>query len=290
MDKSFEGLFISVLFHAFLVWLIIFAKLPVYHPVQESPTEVTLVERSDKKAKKQQFVTDPDFKPKPKLEDAKDAADFLSAFTQRVKKQMRAAHNGPTQNAQPMPAQKSLDKSQQGVSGSGQMVAQHQEEDGVGMPAAGKQGDVMHTVAIGQSSIGEYIPGVQEGSFTALNTDQFTYYAFFARMNEQVRYRWVSLIRGYMGVMNDSELQRLGTRDRQTMIEITLGPGGEYRGAIVGNSSGVKRLDEFAADAFQMAAPFPNPPRGMVEKDGLIHLNYAFLVRFGPPTIGPGTN
>jgi hypothetical protein len=33
-----------------------------------------------------------------------------------------------------------------------------------------------------------------------------------------------------------------------------------------------------------------NPPKGMIEADGNIHLRYGFHIRFRPPGFGPAMN
>jgi hypothetical protein len=289
VDRSFEGLLLSVVVHIFLVWLFFFAKFPDQNVIPPSKTEVTLIEVEPDQTKRKQFVTEPEINLKPESADLKEAAEYLSQFTKRVKKQMRATKNGPTVNAAMPTLAKRQDESQSAIKGGGQVSFQNQGDQGTLNPNAGSS-EAMRTVAIGQSSIAEYIPGVQEGAFTALNTDQFTYYAFYARMNEQVRYRWVNLIRNYTSMLSNADLQRLSTRERHTYIEIILGPDGQYQGSLVHTSSGEKKLDVMPADAFEAAAPFPNPPKGMIEPDGKIHLKYAFVLQFGPPTIGPGTN
>jgi hypothetical protein len=40
----------------------------------------------------------------------------------------------------------------------------------------------------------------------------------------------------------------------------------------------VKEVDRAAVAAFSEANYFPNPPKEMAEKDGRIHLKYAFVV------------
>ena len=106
-------------------------------------------------------------------------------------------------------------------------------------------------------------------------------------MNEQVRNRWVALIREYMASLSQAQLVGLGSQDRQTTVEIVLTSGGEFSHSLIHNSSGDKKLDQTTAGAFKLAAPFLNPPKEMVEKDGLIHLKYGFMVRFRPPGFGP---
>ncbi len=222
---------------------------------------------------------------KPALEELKDSADMLSQFTKRVKKQMKAANSGKTINAAPMPNLKLNSKRVAGLADN-----KNREQDvGIGMP--GQTANLPPpTVAIGQSSLAEYIPGVEVGAFTALNTDQFTYYAFYARMNEQVRNRWVSMMRNYMSSISNEQMKFLSLQERQCNIEIILTADGRFDSAVLHNSSGDKNLDRFPVNSFEAAAPFLNPPRGMVEADGLIHLKYAFVMQFRPPTFGPASN
>ena len=42
--------------------------------------------------------------------------------------------------------------------------------------------------------------------------------------------------------------------------------------------SGVIDLDSAAVEAFREAAPFPNPPKGMVEGDGTIKIRWDFVL------------
>ncbi len=282
MDKSFEGLLFSVVVHAVLVWILFFGHFSPPVSVTNNATEIVLIEKPDKKS--QTFVTET--QKEPKLEDLKDTADFLSQLTKRVKKQMRAAKSGPTINARPQPRLPNPNPSKHVGANQGQRES---EEDGVGLQKPGGS-QAMRTIAIGQSSLAEYIPSVQEGAFTSLNTDQFTYYTFFARMNEQVRNRWVGMIRNYVGGLDNRTLENLSRRERQTIIEIILGPEGQFNNAVVHSSSGDQQLDSIPSEAFQTAAPFPNPPHGMIEQDGFIHLKYAFMLQFRPPSFGPATN
>lgn len=48
----------------------------------------------------------------------------------------------------------------------------------------------------GVSTTGEQLPqDIQIGDFTALNTDRFVYYTFYARIEEQIRHRWVRYVK-----------------------------------------------------------------------------------------------
>src|SRR5438045_5491050 len=101
MDKSFEGLLFSVIVHALILWILLFGKLAPVRQLSDK-TEVTFIEKPktiSKKDKMRQFVTETENKSKDLAEATKDEADFLSMFTKRVKKQLRAANLGPTVNS-----------------------------------------------------------------------------------------------------------------------------------------------------------------------------------------------
>lgn len=81
-------------------------------------------------------------------------------------------------------------------------------------------------------------------------------------------------------------MQNLARMQRRTVIEIVIDPNGEYEIGRVLESSGAKGLDQTSVEAFRVAAPFLNPPKGLVESDGKIRLKYGFVVEFRPPSLG----
>jgi protein TonB len=241
-----------------------------------APIEVQILDKPVGKSKAMHVVPEADLKPV--NEEVKDTAEFLSQFTKRVKKQLVAPDRGKTVNAQNKP---------QAVSQKVAGMQQPPSPDGM-MKPGGQNGEAQFkNIVIGQSSLAEFIPGIREGSFTALNTDQFTYYTFFNRINEQVRYRWIANMRNYMSRLTQQDLAALSKIDRHTVFEIILDREGKFVDSVLQNSSGDRHLDQAATDAFRDAAPFPNPPHGMIEQDGLIHLRYHFVVYFNPPGYGP---
>jgi len=42
--------------------------------------------------------------------------------------------------------------------------------------------------------------------------------------------------------------------------------------------SGIQDLDDAAVEAFKAAAPFPNPPKGIVDEDGTIRIRWDFIL------------
>jgi len=278
VDRSFQGLVLSLCFHAVLVWILLHGKfdLPVS---QNDTTEVVIIER-DNSQKPRKILIDPDNKKPDPVRDLKEEADFLSQFTQRVKKRLAVRELGPSQNAQPQARPKG---DPEGIAG----TERRGQGDGFLAPGGGQ---ALRTMAMGRSSLSQLVPGVEEGSFTALNTDQLEFYAFYARSNEQIRNRWVTLIREHLDQVSARDMEVLARRNRSTQVEILLTPSGEFARSIVHSSSGDKGLDQAAVESFRIAAPFPNPPREMVKADGYIHLHYVFTLYLRPPNFGPAIN
>jgi len=133
----------------------------------------------------------------------------------------------------------------------------------------------------GVSTSGELLPSdVKIGDFTALNTDRFTYYTFYARVEEQIRHRWVRFVKAALYGGGDVTV---GRNDFMTNIEIILNRKGEFVRAIIHQESGSKDLDAAPVLAFREARMIPNPPREMLKADGTIRLLYSFHVDQVPP-------
>ena len=281
MDRSFQGLVLSLCFHAVLVWILVRGNFA--DPVSQTDTTEIVIMDQGEKTGANKILMDPDNEkpPPPTPEELKKQADFLSAFTKRVKKQLASRNIGADRNAQ---AAQSPKGDPEGIAGD-----QQRGDRGEGFLAPGG-GQALRTVAIGQSSLSQTIPGVEEGAFTALNTDQLEFYAFYQRSNEQIRNRWVSLIRNYVGELPARDMEILARRNRTTMLEILLTPSGDFARSVIHSSSGDKGLDQAAIEAFRLAAPFPNPPSEMVKADGFIHLYYNFTLYLRPPNFGPAVN
>lgn len=139
----------------------------------------------------------------------------------------------------------------------------------------------------GVSTTGERLPDdVKIGDFTALNTDRFTYYTFYARVEEQIRHRWVRYVKAALYGGGDVTP---GQRQFQTNLEIILNRQGEFQRALIYQTSGSKDLDVAPILAFREAHKIPNPPREMVKEDGTIRLLYSFNVDNIPPLIRSAT-
>ena len=152
-------------------------------------------------------------------------------------------------------------------------------EGPVGTPGQ-KRPEIMPTPEMLQRAIGkgggsmDYLKDVDDGDATALNSKKWKHAPFFNRVKRQVADEWHPEL---VYVRHDPNGNVYGVKDRVTVLRIHLQPDGKLAAWTVLQSSGVDFLDDEAIDAFKKAAPFPNPPKDLVEGDGQIHFNFAFV-------------
>lgn len=265
-----------------------------------------------------QIVRKTDLPPEALLPDSKEARRrFLSADRQTVKEESQAARSGLTENRSNSDRQndersrqanapenalkKSPEKSTEKFDTSRSRRREPEESfqsalDGIPVKKFLSERDRQSVPSTrsgelllpsdprripGVSTSGELLPSdVKIGDFTALNTDRFTYYTFYARVEEQIRHRWVRFVKAALYGGGDVPV---GRNDFMTNIEIILNRQGEFVRAIIHQESGSKDLDAAPVLAFREARMIPNPPREMLKADGTIRLLYSFHVDQVPP-------
>ena len=116
---------------------------------------------------------------------------------------------------------------------------------------------------------------VEKGEGTYLNTREWKYAAFFNRVKQAVSARWDPM--GRLRSKDPRAGGQLGTRDRITVLGVSLRPDGTIADIFVSESSGVDLLDQESIAAFERAAPFSHPPEALVE-NGLIRFAFSFNV------------
>lgn len=261
-----------------------------------------------------QIVRKTDLPPDALLPDSKEARRrFLSADRQTVKEESQAARSGLTENRsnsegskqakesrsspdnrsienaetrrkQNQPRQREPEESFQSALDGIPVKKFLSERDRPSVPST-RPGELLLPAdprrIPGVSTSGELLPSdVKIGDFTALNTDRFTYYTFYARVEEQIRHRWVRFVKAAIYGGGDVPV---GRNDFMTNIEIILNRQGEFVRAIIHQESGSKDLDAAPVLAFREARMIPNPPREMLKADGTIRLLYSFHVDQVPP-------
>lgn len=126
----------------------------------------------------------------------------------------------------------------------------------------------------------DHLEEVKDGDETALNAKRWVYASFFNRMKRQVAQNWdpQSVWR-----RSDPNGTHHGFKTRVTEVRVSLSGKGHLNKIVVTAPSGVAELDEEAVRAFHAAAPFPNPPDGLVQKDGQITFAFSFYFEIGAP-------
>lgn len=119
----------------------------------------------------------------------------------------------------------------------------------------------------------ERFDDIDEGDQNLLNRRRTRYWSFFDRLVEQIRPHWHP--RDVM-LRHDPQGNVFGVRDRVTVLHITLTSQGALYQLRILRSSGVDVLDAEALKAVRQAAPFPNPPPGLQDEDGMIRFSFGF--------------
>ncbi len=145
------------------------------------------------------------------------------------------------------------------------------------------------------SASSDYLRGVDSNNRTVLSTREYKFFSYYQRIRELIRQRWSTMVRRkYEKIINKGKNP---TEDEiSTRLVILL----DEKGALVKISrvgkSGYDELDDAAVEAFEYAAPFPNPPKGMVDADGMVRLSWEFVLtieqtpRIQFRTVGSGGN
>jgi TonB family protein len=135
--------------------------------------------------------------------------------------------------------------------------------------------DKMLQKMVGGGSV-DKLDGVESGNETALNSRRWKYASFFNRMKRRVAQNWHP---GQAYMRRDPTGRVYGSKDRVTVLKVSLTPTGRLANVVVIEGSGVSFLDDEAVRAFRAAQPFPNPPSGLVDK-GSQQITFSFGFHF----------
>ncbi len=117
----------------------------------------------------------------------------------------------------------------------------------------------------------DYLPEVDSGDATLLNTRRWRYASFFNRIRDAVSRVWNPRM-----VIRPEDFN---LKDRfLTRLVVTMRNDGAVTGLRVKDSSGHSGLDREAKRAFRRAAPFVNPPSGLFKGRDEIDFEFGFVV------------
>ncbi len=258
------------------------SKVPIEKP---SLIEVVLNERK----KSQQIVRQADAPTNMLDNDSVDPARYLSERKQRVVAETKARDIGQTQNRQASIPKYQRELLQNKIREQLKSIQRDEEGDIVTRPRKQDRKDYkpMELFPKDQymnSTLGEVLPdNVSVGDFTALNTNQYQFYTFYARVEDLVRFRWEGYVRSAIDMFDRRRvIKNIAQKSWITQIEFLIDRNGHLAKAILLKESGITQFDQSSVRAFEDAKVFPNPPKEMIQDDGYIHLRYSFHVYFNP--------
>lgn len=264
---------------------------PLNKSLNSTPVEISLVSEKpqahEENRNHQQLVRQSEA-PDSLLADNKDKARFKSEKDQRVLLETRAKDVGMTKNRAQEPRflkeareEKEKKLNSQNEQTQNKIKLSHSGLDYSEYKPLNIKNELSAKEDFGNSTVGEALPtDVSVGSFTALNTDRFVFYSFYARIEELVRFRWESKIAEAIDSFDRNfKMKILMKKNWRSKIEFILKPNGEFDRAIIHQESGIAKFDLASVWAFKDARLFPNPPKEMIQEDGFIHLDYSFTVQ-----------
>lgn len=267
-------LILSVLFH--------FISLHTEHQIHEpriedrfsnEPFEIVELP-TQKKTKPMAIVQTQDAKNREENPDAK----FLSDRTQKAEKDERSKNIGEFKDATGDGAQAASTS----IAGAKNLAFPPDlTEDGGEMHASPEQLESLSlrdlSVRDEASSNDSVSKDVEGGSRTVLSTREFRYFSYYQRIRDLLRQHW--------GPNVQQKLMRLWQKGKMvnadewtTQLHILLDRSGRVQKIAKISSCGVTDIDSAAVEAFEKAGPFPNPPRGLLDEDGFVRINWSFIL------------
>jgi len=136
--------------------------------------------------------------------------------------------------------------------------------------------------AVGRPGTYDDLRDVEEGDATLLNSRRWKYASFFNRVRDMVAQQWHP---EPVHRARDPDGSVYGTSTRVTILGLSLRADGALAKVTLVRPSGADHLDEEAIRAVRAAAPFPNPPAGLVDPgSGRIEFTFGFVFEIGGRT------
>ena len=245
----------------------------------------------------------------PEIEEIPDHANFSARYASKVKEEMRALEpvdekepsrvphapkKSATRERRASRGEQGADKAsaetpesatddvpspaEDGTEGARQAMARPLQKEGGAVVSPSDSGnDPYENVrALGKPyASDDYLGQVDKtGETNVLNTMPFRYIGFFERVKAGVRREWSP---NNVYRRRDPSGELYGYKDRMTVLRIVLDREGYLEDATVLRTSGLKFLDEEAKRAMWAAAPFLNPPDGLLKSDSKIRFEFGFV-------------
>lgn len=129
-----------------------------------------------------------------------------------------------------------------------------------------------------ESQSRDYLPDTSAGMETMLSTREFVYYTYYNRIRNQLSQHWESRVREKFIALMKKGRRISNESDKITKLLVVLDKNGTLVKIQVVGESGITDLDDVAIEAFRLAAPFPHPPKGIIDVDGTIKIPWDFII------------
>ena len=122
----------------------------------------------------------------------------------------------------------------------------------------------------------DYLRDIDPALATQLNADEFLFAGFLNRVKRMVSFY------ANQTLANARPRVPVTKMAYDLTINAMLDAEGNLVAVEVTDESGIPAFDEAIVEAWRLAAPFPNPPPGMVTDDGFIHIDdFGFHIEIG---------
>lgn len=129
------------------------------------------------------------------------------------------------------------------------------------------------------SSPQDYVKGVTESERTLLNTKEYVFFGYYQRIRQRLEQAWGPMLKERINKIYRSGRRLASDMDHTTRVLVTLNSNGAVVRVQVLEESGTRDLDDAAIQAFNKAGPFPNPPRGILDSAGNVHIPWNFVLK-----------
>jgi len=261
----FEWLFLSLFLHFTFSLALYFNEQP---EKKEERIEVQLIEQEKPEPIQEESKQVVEQDEKPVNDEIDKNAKYLSAHNQKVQKQTVSKKHGEFKNVNSFTPKYDISKAVQELEAKEKDSLKQTKK--IQQPQPPVQADSSATI--------DYIKDLDPGLETMLSTREFVYYTYYSRIRKQLNQFWGTKVKEKMTKIYREGRQIASTEDKITKCLITLDKIGNLIKVQIIGISGIRELDEAAVEAFRLAAPFPNPPTGIIEQDGNIKLRWDFIL------------
>lgn len=288
LSRTSLALIISLLFH--VTFVMVSLIIPRYLPHEETPIEITINEENSLEYVKdeQELRRLVEFDKPADNQKADDKAKYLAAKDNIVKKETIAKLDTQFKN---------VEKSQPKTATKNETPVENQWEKKVDhsvktklfntgfdvyekMHQNDKPTQKRNAAASAQdsSTSTDKLNDVDQSLMTQLNTKEYKYYGYYTRIRQQLNQWWQPKVKEKVTKLMSKGRTIASDQNKNTKVIIVLNDVGSLMKVQVLGASGVRELDDAAVEAFRQAAPFPNPPKGIVDADGTIKIRWDFIV------------